>query len=289
MEKGKWDIDNLPIISDSSWQEDLNGYIQNAEPDKKQKSDNWSVAIGLQAVDGLTPSKYLLDVAKQNIAGEITIEEAKSLISSYYSEAQSDLKDEEECDVVAARIAEILGEKTFNFSPAYLQNIHERLFKGLIKHAGDFRKFNITKKEWILKGDTVAYSSYEMIKSTLEYDFQEDKKINYDKLDAEQTLDAIAKLVSGIWQIHPFPEGNTRTVAVLLIKRLNYLGFNVNNEPFENNSWYFRNSLVRANYRNREAGIVASDVFLKLLLRNAMLGEHNELKNRRLHIDWRGE
>ena len=286
MKKGKWDIDNPPQLTGTSWKGDLEEYVRNAEPNEQQKSKNWSCAIGLQAVDGLTPSKYLLDVAKQNISGDISISEAKDLIASYYSETRNSSTDEEECDIVASRIAEILGERTFNFSPAYLQNIHERLFKGLIEHAGDYRKYNITKKEWVLKGDTVAYSSYEMIKPTVEYDFQEDKKIDYDKLGDEEALDAVAKFISGIWQIHPFPEGNTRTTAVFAFKRLGSLGFKVNYAPFESNSWYFRNSLVRANYRNRDAGVVADDSFLKLILRNAMFGENNELKNRCLHIDW---
>ena len=289
METDKWDINNPPILTGTSWQEDLEEYIRDAEPDEAQKSANWSVAIGLQAVDGLTPSKYLLEVAKKNITGEISIDKAKNLISKYYSEKYNvspEDKQSEECDIVSSRIAEILSEKAFNFSPLYLKNIHQRLFKGIIRHAGEYRTYNITKKEWILKGDTVLYSSFEMIAPTLEYDFQEEKKIDYDKLDNEQTLRAIAKFVSSIWQVHPFEEGNTRTTVVFMIKRLNSLGFNVSNEPFQNDSWYFRNSLVRANYRNREAGIAADDSFLKLILRNAMFGESNVLKNRYIHVEW---
>lgn len=289
MSKDKWDINNQPVLDGAVWHEDLKSYLRDTEPDVKQKSANWSCAIGLQAVDGLVPSEYLLDVAKSNINGKISIKQAKSLISSYYSEKREDqsFSDEnKECDIVSSRIAEILGEKTFNFSPAYLKNTHERLFEGLIKKAGSFRDYNITKKEWILKGDTVAYSSYDMIESSLEYDFSEDKKNNYDQLNDTQILNAIAKFISGIWQIHPFGEGNTRTCVVFMIKRLTSLGFRVNNEPFQNDSWYFRNALVRANYRDRDLGVTADDSFLKLILRNAMFGENNVLRNRYMHIDW---
>ena len=288
MTEDKWSIDNPPKLVGASWQEDLEAYIKNAEPSKKEKSANWGAAIGLQAVDNLKPSKYLLEVASKHIEGEISIATAKDLIASYYqsSKGRNENVGTKECDIVSTRIAEILGEETFNFSPAYLKNVHAKLFHGVIKHAGSYRKFNITKKEWVLKGQTVAYSDWEMIKPSIEYDFNEDKKIDYDKLSNEEALNAIANFISGIWQVHPFEEGNTRTTAVFLVKRLNALGFQVSNDIFQDNAWYFRNSLVRANYRDRSAGISADTSFLNRILRNAMFGETNILRNRYMHIDW---
>ena len=273
----------------NSFDIDFDSYIRQGEPDKKEKSIAWAIATGLQQVDGLTPSKYLYETAKRNIEGEITIAEAKKLIDSYYeskSVSSEDDGDKEEADKVSARITELLSEKSFSFSPNQLLSIHERLFKGVLFNvkAGKFRDYNITKKEWVLDGDTVLYGDANLISETLKYDFETEKSFDYSKLTPEDSVKHLARFVANIWQIHPFGEGNTRTTAVFTIKYLKSLGFNVNNEPFEKNSWYFRNSLVRANYTNMKKGIYMNTEYLERFFRNLLLGEQNELKNRYTHI-----
>ncbi|MBQ8012867.1 MAG: Fic family protein [Treponema sp.] len=275
--------------SKNPFEVDFESYIREGEPDKKEKSIAWSIATGLQQVDGLTPSPYLYETAKRNIEGEISIEEAKKLIDSYYESktirADND-KDSEEADKVSARITEILSEKSFSFTPNQLLSIHERLFKGLFYKvkAGQFRTYNITKREWALDGDTVLYANADLIRETLNYDFENEKNFDYSCLSREETVTHIARFVANIWQIHPFGEGNTRTTAVFTIKYLRSLGFAVNNEPFEKASWYFRNSLVRANYTNMQKGIYMNTEYLERFFRNILMGENNELKNRFTHI-----
>ena len=270
---------------------DFESYIREGEPDKKEKSIAWSIATGLQQVDGLTPSAYLYKTAKRNIEGEISIEEAKKLIDSYYESKTSRTKDDddtEEADKVSTRITELLSEKSFSFTPNQLLSIHERLFKGVFYKvkAGKFRDYNITKKEWVLNGDTVLYANADLINETLKYDFETEKNFDYSKLSKEDAVKHITRFVANIWQIHPFGEGNTRTTAVFIIKYLRSLGFNVNNEPFEKHSWYFRNALVRANYTNMQNGIYMNTEYLEKFFRNILLGENNELKNRYTHIDY---
>ncbi len=270
---------------------DFESYIREGEPDKKEKSIAWSIATGLQQVDGLTPSAYLYKTAKRNIEGEISIEEAKKLIDSYYESKTSRTEDDddtEEADKVSTRITELLSEKSFSFTPNQLLSIHERLFKGVFYKvkAGKFRDYNITKKEWVLNGDTVLYANADLINETLKYDFETEKNFDYSKLSKEDAVKHITRFVANIWQIHPFGEGNTRTTAVFTIKYLRSLGFNVNNEPFEKHSWYFRNALVRANYTNMQKGIYMNTEYLEKFFRNIMLGENNELKNRYTHIDY---
>ena len=270
---------------------DFESYIREGEPDKKEKSIAWSIATGLQQVDGLTPSAYLYETAKRNIEGEISIEEAKKLIDSYYESKTfrtEDDDDTEEADKVSARITELLSEKSFSFTPNQLLSIHERLFKGVFYKvkAGKFRDYNITKKEWVLNGDTVLYANADLIKETLKYDFETEKNFDYSKLTKENAIKHITRFVANMWQIHPFGEGNTRTTAVFTIKYLRSLGFNVNNEPFEKHSWYFRNALVRANYTNMQKGIYMNTEYLEKFFRNILLDENNELKNRYIHIDY---
>ena len=267
---------------------DFEEYIRQSEPHKREKGYAWQTAIGLQAVDGLKPSEYLKEKARQHIEGDITIDEVKQLVDSYYKSkvARSSSEDRtEEADKVSARITEILSENTFTFSPIEYLAIHRHLFEGIFSHAGQIRDYNITKNEWVLKGATVLYASAGSIRETLEYDFSQEKIFDYKNLNIDEAIRHIARFVSGIWQIHAFGEGNTRTTAVFTIKYLHTFGFNFSNETFANHSWYFRNALVRANYNDLTKGVYATTDFLEKFFRNLILNEQNELKNRNLQID----
>ena len=262
-------------------------YLRESEPDKAHKGYVWSTAIGLQAVDGLKPSKYLVDTAIQNIEGKITMKEAQSLIDSYYKERPVHLSDDErteEADKVSSRIAEILSEIAFTFSPNEYIAIHRKLFQGIYKYAGKIRDYNITKNEWVLDGATVMYGSASELRATLEYDFSQEKDFSYKGLSMDEIIHHLAVFISRLWQIHIFGEGNTRTTAVFFIKYLRTLGFSVTNDIFAENAWYFRNALVRANYTNLQKGIHETTEYLEAFLRNLLLNEKNELHNRNLHI-----
>ena len=264
-------------------------YIRQSEPSKRDKGYAWHTAIGLQAVDGLKPSKYLIDTAIKNIEGDISIDEAQELLNTYYEEnPKADTEDRtEEADKVAVRIAKILSEKAFSFTPNEYISIHKKLFAGIYGHAGKLRDYNITKKEWVLNGATVLYGSASELRATLDYDFAEEKKFSYKNLSMEDIIHHLAIFVSRLWQIHVFGEGNTRTTAVFFIKYLRTLGFDVTNDIFAENAWYFRNALVRANYNDLKNGVHETTEYLELFLRNLLLDEKNELHNRSMHISGR--
>ena len=262
-------------------------YSKEKEPAKYYKSYAWKTAIGLQQVDGLEPSEYLIKTAEQNINGDISFDDAHALISSYYKTSKSKADRTEEADKVSVRIAQIISENSFVFSPVELMTIHKRLFEGIYSHAGRIRDYNITKDEWVLDGDTVTYGNAFNLRETLEYDFGVEKNFNYNGLSTEQIISHIARFISNLWQIHIFGEGNTRTTAVFLIKYLGKLGFNVTNDIFAENSWYFRNALVRANYNNRAKGVFETTKYLELFLRNLLLGEDNILSNREMHVNYK--
>ena len=260
-------------------------YIKELEPNKKDKGYAWHTAIGLQQVDGLRPSQYLLDTAIKNIEGEISIEEASELLNSYYKESpEIDGDRTEEADKVSLRITQILSEKAFSFNPNEYISIHRKLFTGIYDHAGKIRDYNISKKEWVLDGATVIYGSASELRATLEYDFSEEKKFSYKGLNMDEIIHHLAIFVSRLWQIHIFGEGNTRTTAVFFIKYLRTLGFYVTNDIFADNAWYFRNALVRANYNDVRKGVYETNEFLELFLRNLLLDEKNELHNRSMYI-----
>ena len=264
-------------------------YIKQSEPNKRDKGYAWHTAIGLQAVDGLKPSKYLIDTAIKNIEGDISIDEAQELLNTYYEEnPKADTEDRtEEADKVAVRIAKILSEKAFSFTPNEYISIHKKLFAGIYGHAGKLRDYNITKKEWVLNGATVLYGSASELRATLDYDFAEEKKFSYKNLSMEDIIHHLALFVSRLWQIHVFGEGNTRTTAVFFIKYLRTLGFDVTNDIFSEIAWYFRNALVRANYNDLKNGVHETTEYLEMFLRNLLLDEKNELHNRSMHISGR--
>ena len=262
-------------------------YLRQGEPNRAEKAKVWKTAIGLQQVDGLKPSDYLIATARQNIEGDISIEEVKERIDSYY--IQHPVRDTEnrteEADKVSARITEVLSEQTFTFSPVEYLNIHRRLFQGVYSHAGKIRDYNITKQEWVLNGETVLYASAGSLKATLEYDLEQEKKFSYKGLSQTEIIEHIAHFISYLWQIHIFSEGNTRTTAIFLIKYLRKLGFKeVNNDLFAEHSWYFRNALVRANYEDLSKGIYKTEKYIIRFLSNLLLYENHSLKNREMHI-----
>ncbi len=267
--------------------QEFDEYLRQSEPHRSERAQSWKTAIGLQAVDGLKPSSYLLETARRHIEGDISIEEVKSLIDSYYQTQASHTQDSamtEEADKVSANIAELLNEKAFTFSPMGYISIHRRIFNGVFKFAGSLRDYNISKKEWVLRGDTVLYASAAELRMTLDYDFEQETRFDYRSLSPSEMIVHFARFISGLWQIHPFGEGNTRTTAVFAIKYLRSMGFDVNNDLFAAHSWYFRNALVRANYRNYQKKIEPDFQFLEQFFRNLLLGEQNELKNRYLLI-----
>lgn len=269
------------------YQDPFKEYIRQAEPNKKYKGYAWSTAIGLQAVDGLQASEHLVQTAIENIEGNITMEDAERRINSYYEANPTKHEDDrtEEADKVSVRIASVLSEKAFTFSPSEYIGIHRKLFFGIYKYAGKIRDYNITKKEWVLDGKTVLYGNAAELRETLEYDFEQERKYSYKGLSTDEIIQHLAYFISRLWQIHIFGEGNTRTTAVFFIKYLRSLGYDATNDIFAENAWYFRNALVRANYSDLKNNVHETTVYLEKFIRNLLLGEKNELKNRYLHID----
>lgn len=263
-------------------------YIRQTEPSKKELGYAWYTAMGLQAVDGLETSRHLKDVARDNIDGKITLPEANRLIEAYYDEsAERDKDRSREADIVTGRIATILSENAFTFSVPQYVGIHKRLFMGIFPHAGKIRNYNISKHEWVLDGASVHYGNALELRELLEYDLQREKEYDYSLDGIQEMIPHLAGFVARLWQIHAFGEGNTRTTAVFFIKYLRSLGFDVTNDLFAKNSWYFRNALVRANYNDYTKDIRETKEYLELFLRNLLLAEANELKNRYLHVRWK--
>ena len=275
---------------------DFDEYIRQGEPNKKEKASIWQTAIGLQAVDGLQTSDYLKQTARKHIEGEIDIDEARQLIKSYYqSKTQREPDDDEkqEADKVSANITKILSSQSLDFTTGGFISIHRRVFEGVFKHAGRLRDYDITKREWVLNGDTVNYLNWEDLRRAIDYDIEQERQFSYRGISPDAMIGHISKFVSGLWQIHPFCEGNTRTTAVFTILYLRSIGFEVNNDMFALHSWYFRNALVRANYKNARLGIDYTPVYLERFFRNLILGDKWDLRNRYLHVsaseEWKNQ
>ena len=267
---------------------DFDEYLVAGEPSKRDRAYGWATAIGLQDVDGLKVSAFLLNTAKRNIEGEITQSEAGKIIDAYYEtkEGRDQPEDRKEADKVARRINEVINSPSFRFSPEYYIGLHGRLFRDVFPHAGKTREVELTKREWVLNGDTVNYTPSFMVKESLSYDFAEEKKFRYSGLSEDAFAEHFASFISGLWQIHPFREGNTRTVAVFAIKYLRSMRYDVTNALFKEKSWYFRNALVRANYENPKLNVEKTQLPLEEFFKVLIYGYDIELRNRFLRIGY---
>lgn len=250
------------------------------KPSQYAVSDTWKAATGLQQVDGLTPSKYLYQLADDNINGKLTLDEIEDLLYNYHK--NNEHPDTKEADIVSKRIAEILSEPAFSFRPTTMLSIHRHLFQDLVPFAGIIRKVNLTKQEPILNGKTVMYANYTDIEMNMQYDFETEQKTDYGRFSHEQMLSHIASFTRNIWQTHPFMEGNTRTTAVFMQKYLNTIGFSIDNTLFADKSLYFRNALVRANYADYPHGISETTKYLEKFYDNLLFQGQHALTNKEL-------
>lgn len=266
--------------------EGFDKYYEAPEPGRSERAYAWATAIGLQDVDGLRPSQYLIDTAKRNIEGEISADEARRLVDEYYETklGHDELEKAEEADKVSARMISIINTPGFRLSPEYYLGLHKKIFEGVFPHAGQVRDVELTKREWVLNGDTVEYELSCMVEKSLAYDFDKEKKFKYKGLSGNAFVEHFASFISGIWQIHPFREGNTRTVALFAIKYLKSMRHDVTNDLFAEKSWYFRNALVRANYSNIKLDVDKTQLPLEEFFKVLIYGDEIELHNRFLRI-----
>ncbi|MBR2833345.1 MAG: Fic family protein [Bacilli bacterium] len=274
-------------MNEKEFDSSINEYEEEYKPSNYAKQLQWDMAIGLQKVDNLKPSKYLEKLLDKNIEGNLTIYEVEKELKKYYTQKEGNNKinhDELECDFVSTRIVELLNEDKFELSVEYLKYIHKYLFQDVYDFAGQFRKIDFSKHEKILNNDSVAYGDYKTLNESLKYDIEIEKTKNYQEMNIVDVINNITKFSSNIWQVHPFREGNTRTIAVFIIKYLNSLGYNVDNTLFKDKSIYFRNALVRSNYFNNYLKIKEDNSYLIKFYENLLLGKNNNLHSKDLIV-----
>ncbi len=275
-------------MSERELDSSINDYIETETPKNYAKQQEWDMAIGLQEVDNLKPSKYLEKLLRENVIGEKTIYEVEHELKQYYIEkdkTDKTIQDEFECDLVSTRIVQLLEEDNFELSVDYIKNIHKYLFKDVYEFAGEFRKVDFSKYERILNNDSVAYGDHKLLEQSLDYDITLEKNKNYNEMNIVDVINNITDFSSRIWQIHPFREGNTRTTALFIEKYLVSLGYDVDNTMFKEKSVYYRNALVRSNYFNNYLNIKQDNSFLIKFYENLLLGKNNNLHSRDLIVE----
>lgn len=275
-------------MSEKELDSSINDYIETETPNNYVKQQEWDMAIGLQEVDNLKPSKFLEKLLQENVTGEKTIYEVEKELKEYYVEKEKNNEvnhNELECDLVSTRIVELLQENNFELSIDYLKYVHKYLFQDVYEFAGEFRKVDFSKHERILNNDSVAYGDHKLLEQSLDYDITLEKNKNYNEMNIVDVINNITDFSSRIWQIHPFREGNTRTTAIFTEKYLVSLGYNVDNTLFKDKSVYFRNALVRSNYFNNYLNIKEDNSFLIKFYENLLLGKNNNLHSRDLIVE----
>jgi len=275
-------------MSEKELDSSVNEYEEEYKSSNYVKQLQWDMAIGLQEIDNLKPSKYLEKLVSENVEGNLTIEEVEKELREYYIEKENKNEinyNELECDFVSARIVELLNENKFELSVDYLKYVHKFLFQDVYEFAGEFRKVDFSKQEKILNNDSVAYGEYKTLMESLEYDISLEKEKNYKEMNIVEVINNITKFSSSIWQVHPFREGNTRTTALFIEKYLISLGYNVDNSLFKDKSVYFRNALARSNYFNNGLNIQEDNSYLIKFYENLLLGKNNNLHSKDIIIE----
>jgi len=275
-------------MSEKEYDSSVNKYIVKETPEYYEKQLQWDMAIGLQEVDNLKPSSYLEKLMDENISGNITVEQVKKGLRSYYEEKGKKHEidyNEMECDLVSTRIVEFLNIDDFELSADYFLYVHKYIFQDVFGFAGKIKERNLSKPEPILNRDTVRYGDFKTIFSSLEYDISLESAKDYKTMNIVEVINSITDFSSSIWQIHPFEEGNTRATAVFIQKYLVSLGYEVFNSLFKEKSVYFRNALVRSNYFNRELNIKEEKIFLIKFYENLLLGKNNDLHSADLIVE----
>ena len=262
-------------------------YEEINKPSEYIKKTEWDMAIGLQEVDNLKPSKHLENLLEENIIGKLSLDEVKEELRTYYVEKEKNNEvdyNELECDFVSTRIVELLQEDKFELSVDYLKYVHKYLFQDVYKFAGNFREVDFSKPEIILNKDSVAYGDSNTLKESLEYDISQELEKDYKEMNMVEVINNITNFSSNIGQVHPFREGNTRTTALFIQKYLISLGYNVDNTLFKDKSIYYRNALVRSNYFNNELGVKEDNSYLIKFYENLLLGKNNNLRSEDLIV-----
>lgn len=265
----------------------LSDYRLAPQPDMRQRAQSWQTAIGLQEVDGLKVSSYLVDTARAHIEGRYDLDTASKLLHSYYErrEARHQAERQEEADKATVNIVRLLATPSFTFSAEGLCGIHRAIFQGVLPHAGQLRDYDFTKAEWVLDGASVVYAPYTELSRTIQYDLDRERAFSYSSLSEEEKIQHLARFFADLWQIHPFREGNTRATSVFIIKYLRSIGYAADNDPFRQNSWYLRNALARASYRNVARSIDPDTGYLVAFLRCLLLGEEHTLRSRDMKVE----
>jgi len=254
-----------------------------------ERQGYWSLSCGLQAVDGLTVSKSALLDGDDYVAGTKSATEVYNRSLDRYSSHVQEGR-EAEADVVAAAMLVALEDDGFSLSPIMLDNIHARIFEPATvvgfdrRWVGRHRTVNITKSEPVLGGRSVTYADWRMISDQLRYDFSEERRHCYGSSLNEEFVRHFSRFIANIWQTHAFREGNTRTVALFSQKYLRYLGVRCDNMLFMDNSLFYRDALVRANFSNLELGIAEDLSFLNAFYENLVLDKNHNLSSYDLNL-----
>ncbi len=162
-----------------------------------------------------------------------------------------DIRDERTLDLIEAEQSRqnmmLLYEAGFHdFSPKGLCEIHKVLFGDIYDWAGKYRIINIEKREQLLAGKSVWYSNAEDIDADLEKAFAAMQALDWQRMDKEQFVSALARRFPTIWQVHPFREGNTRTVVMMLTFFVEHYGYWLDQELMAACAGYVRDSFVMA-------------------------------------------
>lgn len=269
--------------------EELFKYLRSRNKTERDYSLLWLTSFGIQSVVNLKPSDNLFPIIKRHIEGTVDIHRTRTELREFYHEqhrqsGNSHIHREEEADKVAVRIMEVLLDEDFDLTFEYFSKVHNHMFHGIYHHSGELRDKPLSKKEWVLGNTTILYPSTDHLRERIDYLFAKERCTDYKALSNRHKIRHFSEFISRLFIANPFQFANSRAVFVFAVKYLMAMGFQMQNDTFFREAWYFRNAIIRASYTNMHQGIYPTTEYMEMFLNNLLHNDTNELKNHRMVI-----
>ena len=197
----------------------------------------------------------------------------------------ADIRDREmlscmEAEYTSIRLAElVIGESVSRFDFVALCDMHHYIFQDIYEWAGKIRIINIEKSEPALGGISIEYSDCFDIEKDATYVLDKMNHYAWEKVSIEEVAEIFSKYLAELWKVHPYREGNTRTVITFCSQFIESKGFYIDSDLFKDNAQYMRTALVAANALFSDLGDKRKPEYLEKIVLDA-LERGREMKQR---------
>jgi cell filamentation protein len=197
--------------------------------------------------------------------------EGTEILKNKFNIKDSEVLNEMEAEYASLRLAQIAETPLIGvYDAEHIRKMHEFIFQDIFDWAGTYRTIDIIKHEPVLGGLSIEYAEYDKIDTALDNEIQNMKAIQWLEYSIDEQAYLFSLHLSRIWRVHPFREGNTRTITHFCCQYADSIGMNIDRSIFENNARYFRSALVAASAVFKDLGDKSKLEYLNRIVLDAM-------------------